>query len=325
MKRVLIVGGAGYLGGALTDLLMKSQHEFRVYDSLLYESEYRKPVVLIVGDVRDKAKLKNQLDWADTVVWLAAIVGDAACAADPKLTYEINENSVEWLSHNFKGRIIFMSTCSIYGANEGILSEGSSLNPLSLYARTKEAAELHLAESQAVIFRLGTLFGVGDNYSRIRMDLVVNTLTAKAFYCGRITVYGGEQYRPLLHVKDAARAIASCLDKPNTGIFNLHAHNMRILDIAELAKKHFPGLTVTRTDANSPYKRNYRVSSDKAINSLNFNPSLSIGDGIEEIKGLLQEGRIRNINSSRYSNAVFVKDLVASPHTPIGYEINKPI
>jgi nucleoside-diphosphate-sugar epimerase len=325
MKKILIVGGAGYLGGALTDLLMDSQYEIRVYDSLLYEYEYRKPVALFVGDIRDKTRLKSHLDWADIVVWLAAIVGDAACAANPKLTYEINETSVTWLSHNFNGRIIFMSTCSVYGANEGILNEDSPLNPLSLYAKTKEAAEVHLVDSQALIFRLGTLFGVGDNYSRVRMDLVVNTLAVRAFYCGRITVYGGEQYRPLLHVKDVAKAIVSCLDKPNTGIFNLHSNNIRIVDLAAQIQKHFPDLKVIRSDANFQDNRNYRVTSEKAITSLGFNPAYSIDDGIEEIKGLLQEGRIRNVNSARYSNAAFIKDLVISPHTPIGFEINKTI
>ena len=159
---VLVVGGAGYLGGAVTDLLMDSQYNVRVYDSLLYEEEYRKPVDFVFGDVRDAVLLKPQLQWADVVVWLAAIVGDGACAADPELTVDVNEGSVVWLVRNFDRRIIFTSTCSVYGANEGVLDEDSPLNPLSLYARTKLNAERHLANSPAIIFRLGTLFGVAD-------------------------------------------------------------------------------------------------------------------------------------------------------------------
>lgn len=322
---VLIVGGAGYLGGAVTDRLLGSAHNVRVYDSLLYEGEYRKPVDLIVGDVRDEARLKPHLQWADVVVWLAAIVGDGACAVDPELTAEINENSVKWLEQNFDRRIIFMSTCSVYGANDGVLDENSPLNPLSLYAKTKLAAEKHLADSSAMSFRLGTLFGVGDTYSRIRMDLVVNTLTARAFYYGRISVFGGDQYRPLLHVKDVAEAVVANLDKSHTGIFNLHAVNTRIADLAEQIQRHFIGLEIRRTDSEFQDNRNYRVSSDKAIHDFGFSPLYTVDDGVREIKALLTEGRIRNINSPRYSNANFVKNLITVPRTPLGYEVPRRI
>ncbi|MDP6087764.1 MAG: NAD-dependent epimerase/dehydratase family protein, partial [Nitrospinota bacterium] len=139
MLNVLVVGGAGYVGGAVTDLLMKMEkkYNFRVYDRLLYESEYRKDVDFVYGDIRDAEKLEPHLRWADVVVWLAALVGDGACAANPDLTEEINEESVKWLVRNFDRRIIFMSTCSVYGAKEGMLDENSEFNPLSLYAVTK--------------------------------------------------------------------------------------------------------------------------------------------------------------------------------------------
>jgi nucleoside-diphosphate-sugar epimerase len=323
--KVLVVGGAGYVGGAVTDCLMGSHHHVRVYDSLLYEDEYRKPVDLVVGDVRDATRLKPHLKWADTVVWLAAIVGDGACAADPALTVEINENSVGWLAQNFDRRIIFMSTCSVYGANEGLLDESSVLNPLSLYARTKLNAEKHLVDAPAMIFRLGTLFGVGDTYSRIRMDLVVNTLTARAFFYNRISVFGGNQYRPLLHVKDVAAAIVANLGTAYTGIFNLHAVNTRIVDLADQIQQHFPGLEVHRTDVKFQDNRNYRVSSDKAISTWKFGPNYTVDDGVREVKTLLAEERIRNINSPRYSNANFVKNLVTAPSTPLGYEVARGI
>lgn len=325
MVNLLVVGGAGYIGGAVIDQLMRGQYNVRVYDSLLYEQEYRKPVDFVFGDVRDTARLEPHLGWADVVVWLAAIVGDGACAVDPELTMEVNEGSVGWLVRNFDGRIIFMSTCSVYGANEGVLDEDAPLNPLSLYARTKLNAERHLANSPAIIFRLGTLFGVADTYSRIRMDLVVNTLTAKAFFHRRISVFGGNQYRPLLHVNDAANAIVANLNTPHSGVFNLHAVNIRIIDLAEQIQQHFPGLEIRRTDSTFDDSRNYRVSSDKAIHTFDFGPRYTIDDGVQEIKTLLVEGRIRNINSPRYSNTNFIKNLVTVPTTPLGYEVARKI
>ena len=139
MSKVLIVGGAGYLGGALTDELKHTANNVYVYDSLLFEDSYRKDINFIRGDIRDRELLKQWLDWADVVVWLAAIVGDGACAINPALSTEINQESVKWLADNFNGRIIFMSTCSVYGAKDGILTEESDVNPLSIYASTKLA------------------------------------------------------------------------------------------------------------------------------------------------------------------------------------------
>ena len=177
MANVLVVGGAGYIGGALTDRLMESQHNIRVYDGLVYEESYRKPVDFVMGDVREWDRIRPQLKWADVVVWLAALVGDGACALNPDLTVDVNELAVKRLAEGFDGRTIFMSTCSVYGAQDGILSEDSPVNPLSLYAATKLNAEPYLRDRSALIFRLGTLFGVGDFFSRIRLDLVVNVLT----------------------------------------------------------------------------------------------------------------------------------------------------
>ena len=139
--KILIVGGAGYLGGGLTDFMMKTSHDFLVYDLILYEDSYRKKVPFVYGDIRDHNKLKKYLDWADVVVWLAAIVGDPACALRDDLTNEINRDSLVYLRDSFKGRIIFMSTCSVYGAGEAILNEESIVQPLSLYARTKLETE----------------------------------------------------------------------------------------------------------------------------------------------------------------------------------------
>jgi nucleoside-diphosphate-sugar epimerase len=305
--KILIVGGAGYVGGVVTDLLIKNKYNVTVYDSLLYEDQYMKDCPFILGDVRDESKLKGLLSKFDTVVWIAALVGDGACNIDPKLTNEINFKSVEFLSQNFNGRIVFFSTCSVYGAQNQLLNENSSVNPLSLYASTKLKAENALKNNNAIIFRLGTLFGLSDKFARLRMDLVVNTLTAKAFIENKINVFGGEQYRPLLHVRDAAKAIHESISSKEVGIFNLSLDNFKIIDIANAIKDHFPSLEILIEDIPFQDTRNYRVDNSKSLNLLNFKADILLLDGIKEIKKLLMETRIKDINNPRYTNQKYLQ------------------
>lgn len=308
MKNILIVGGAGYVGGAITDLIQQSNFNVRVYDALLYEDSFRKPVDFVYGDVRDSEKLKQQLRWADAVVWLAAIVGDGACQINPNLTKAINQDSVAWLADNYDGRIVFMSTCSVYGAQDKELDETSPTNPLSLYAQTKLEAEKYLKHKNAVVFRLGTLFGVGDLYSRIRLDLVVNILTVRAFLEGKISVFGGDQFRPLLHVKDVARAVLMNLETEHKGIYNLARQNVRISDLAYQVRMHFPDLLIETTDMPFQDTRNYRVSAKKANEVFGFKSIHSIDEGIEELKYLVETKRIKDLKSPRYSNQAYLKE-----------------
>ncbi|GII92835.1 NAD-dependent epimerase/dehydratase family protein [Sinosporangium siamense] len=306
--KILLVGGAGYLGGALTDILADTEHEVRVYDALLYEDDYLKPVPFIRGDVRDRDLLARHLRWADAVVWLAALVGDGACALRPELTRELNLDSVKWLAENFNGRIVFLSTCSVYGASPEVCTEGMATNPLSLYAETKLAAELHLAARDAITFRLGTLYGLGDAYSRIRLDLVVNTMTMRAITERKLHVFGGQQHRPLLHVRDAAQAIVNGLGTRHAGIFNLHSENVRIFDIARRVRDLVPDAVVVTTDAMFEDLRSYRVTSDKAGRLLDFTPRLTVEDGIIELKSLIADRRIKNLEHPRYRNQEYLAD-----------------
>ncbi len=308
MKNILVVGGAGYVGGAITDLLLKSNYNVRVYDALIYEDSFRKPVDFVHGDVRDHEKLKINLKWADAVVWLAALVGDGACQLNPNLTKAINQDSVLWLSENYDGRIIFMSTCSVYGAQDKELIEHSATSPLSLYAETKLKSEEYLKYKNAIIFRLGTLFGVGDLYSRIRLDLVVNILTIRASVEGEIKVFGGDQFRPLLHVKDVARTVLMNLGTEHTGIFNLARQNVRIMDLAYQVRMHFPDLIIKHTDMPFQDTRNYRVSTQKAKDIFEFQAIHSIDEGIEELKYLVETKRIKDLKSPRYSNQAYLKE-----------------
>ena len=306
--KILIVGGAGYVGGYVTDLLLDSkEHEILVFDNLLYESQYQKNVNFIYGDIRDKKLLKKYLDWADSVVWMAALVGDGACSINPAITNDINFKSVEFLAENFDGKIIFFSTCSVYGAQDDILNEDSKTNPLSVYASTKLEAEKLLIKKDALIFRLGTLFGVGDLFSRIRMDLVVNVLTAKAILEKKLTVFGGAQYRPLLHVKDAARIIRDSISSKNKGIYNLHLENTKIIDLAENIKNHFEDVQIEKVNIKFQDARNYRADGSKLKKDFNFIPKYSVDDGINEVKKLIIENRIKDANDPRYTNQKYLE------------------
>jgi nucleoside-diphosphate-sugar epimerase len=223
---------------------------------------------------------------------------------------------VKWLTQNFSGRIVFISTCSVYGAQDDLnLTESSSVAPLSLYAYTKLQSEEHLKNSNALIFRLGTLFGVSDTYSRVRMDLVVNTMTARAHATGRISVFGGEQYRPLMHVRDVAQVIASNFDGEHTGIYNIANENIKIHDLALRIKQFFDKVEIQVTNMPFEDTRNYVVSSDKAKKELIFDPQLSVDFGIEQIKELLQNRRIKDLHAMRYSNQLFLKDVLPQQST----------
>lgn len=303
---VLIVGGAGYIGGALTDILLKTNHSVRVYDALLFEESYLKGVSFVFGDIRNKKHLKEQLEWADAVVWLAALVGDGACALNPEISTELNQDMVKWLADNYGGRIVFMSTCSVYGEHDKVLDETAPTNPLSVYASTKLTAEDYLKNKNAIIFRLGTIFGLGDNFARIRLDLVLNTLTTRAIVDGEFKVFGGEQWRPLLHVRDAAQAVADNLETKHTGIYNLHQENVKIIDLANQVKKYVPSVKMEIVDIKFQDARNYKVNSDKARKILSFNPKLTAEDGIKEVKKIIEERRIKDVNNPRYSNQSFL-------------------
>ncbi len=322
---VLLVGGAGYLGGAMTDLLEGSETNVRVYDLLLYEETYRKKVPFVFGDVREHGKLLEQLEWADVVVWLAAIVGDGACALNESLTMDVNIHALQFLCDNFDGRILFLSSCSVYGAGDGILHEGSALNPLSLYAKAKLQGEEMLKNKNAMSFRLGTLYGLGDAHARVRFDLVVNTLVMRAVLHKRISVFGGAQYRPHLHVFDAAQVLVDQLATANTGVYNLHGENLTIMEVAERVKTRLPETDMNILDSFFEDNRNYRATSDKAKREIGFNPRFTVSEGIEELATLLSNGRVKEAFLSRYSNYLYLKPLLQGYDSSLGRVVGEVI
>jgi nucleoside-diphosphate-sugar epimerase len=309
MKKILITGGAGYVGGYLTDFLLRNGYNITVYDSLIYEERYLKEVKFINGDVRDYEKLSKIINDFDVVIWLAGIVGDGACAVNPELTISVNVESVKWLVNNYNGKIIFPSTCSVYGINNDLIDETAIPNPLSLYASTKLEAERYIIDNckDHLIFRLGTLFGLGDNHSRLRLDLVVNILSLKATLGQKLTVFGGEQWRPLLHVRDVSNAILFGIKNNTVGLYNLSSKNYIISDIAKIISNKIENVEISLMDMKFEDLRNYKVKNDLLL-STGFIPTYDLEYGIEQIYKVVKEGRIKNTNNSIYSNASFIKE-----------------
>lgn len=302
-KKVLVVGGAGYIGGAVTDALQTRQIPFTVYDNLTYENHYFKEVDFINGDIRDHSKLKSVLKEHTHVIWLAAMVGDPACAINPELTKELNQDSVEWLTKNFNGRIMFTSTCSVYGAQEEPVSESSPTNPLSIYAETKLVAENFLKDKNSMIFRLGTAYGVSDTYGRLRMDLAVNYMTMNAIKKGKLTVFGGKQWRPFIHVRDIGQFLVDNVDKVQTGTYNIATESLTIIDVAKKIQEA-TNCKMEMTEQKFQDNRNYNAIVDKALNDgvIPVSTVNNIDFGIAQIKKIVEEDRVNNLENEFYSN-----------------------
>lgn len=308
--KVLVTGGAGYIGGSVVDCLMKKNIPCTVYDNLLYDHQYLKPADFIYGDIRDTDKLLRILPAHSHIIWLAAIVGDAACQISPSLSVSINQETVKWLAEHFGGRIIFISTCSVYGQYDKIANENSPVNLLSLYAKTKYQAEQYLKDKDHLIFRLGTVYGLSDEHARPRMDLVLNYMTANAITKGKLQVFGGEQWRPLVHVRDVAEVIVNNLEVDDRGVFNLATSNLQMKELADEVSKII-GCEVEQVKQKFEDQRSYRASTDKIKQSGLLMPSKvrDIGYGVKEIADLVNSGRIRDIENDVYFNYRYLAQL----------------
>jgi nucleoside-diphosphate-sugar epimerase len=318
IRKVLVIGGAGYIGSVLVERLLELGYEVRVLDLLLYGDApisefYDHPnFELVQGDFRNVDVVVRAAKDMDAIVHLGAIVGDSACAIDPDLTIEINLRATRTIAEVGKGfgvrRFIFASTCSVYGASDEILDERSVLQPISLYGRTKVESEkllLSLADAtfSPIILRFGTIYGLSG---RLRFDLVVNLLTAKAVQDGEAGIFGGKQWRPLVHVRDVAEAIVLTLQAPlhnvRAQVFNVGSNeqNYQIADLGLIIKEMIPtARVVTQPKEDS---RNYRVRFDKIRNMLNFQPRYTVRDGVREIVDALATGQITDYRNPHYSN-----------------------
>ena len=309
-KKVLVVGGAGYIGGSTVDELITKGHEVSVYDMLVYEPRYLKSVNFIHGDIRDTDKLLKVAGQYDTIILMAALVGDPACQVDLKLTEEINYFAIRDFCKNISPdkHLIFMSTCSVYGAQDGILDEDSPTSPLSSYASTKLSSEKYIKEHNGTIFRLGTVYGLGDSFSRIRMDLVVNVLTMHAYYDKEITINGGEQWRPIISVIDIAKYIVEAVEKDIRGTFVLSKENINIRDLGFKIASLVPGTKINYIEIPFQDARNYRVSTKKADNIFKHRPSVTVEDEVNRFLTLFRENRIAKPTDQVYHNGVHIKN-----------------
>jgi len=319
IRRVLVIGGAGYIGSVLCRQLLRQGYSVRVLDTLLYGKDSLKEIEdhprfeLIVGDSRDVGAVFSAMLGSDAVVHLGELVGDPACAVDEELTLEINMAATRMLAEAARGygvkRFIYASSCSVYGAADELLNERSALNPVSLYARAKISAEKTLLELSGedfnpIILRLATVFGLSP---RPRFDLVVNLLAAKAVKEGEITIFGGDQWRPFVHVTDVARAMIRCLQAPLESvkgqIFNVghDEQNYTIRQIGEMVHRIVPEARLT-SNGDDKDRRNYRVSFSKIHRRLGFSCHTTLEAGAREIVMALSDGRIHDHQAARYSN-----------------------
>lgn len=318
-SHVLVIGGAGFVGSVLVRKLLDHGYQVTVMDALVYGDEgmrdlYDRPGFAVVqGDVREEAAIAKATAQADAIVHLGGLVGDPACALDEQLTLEINLEATRTVAEMARERgirrMIFASSCSLYGASEAMLDEQSPLDPLSVYARSKMKSEelvLALADTEfaPVVLRFGTFYGLSP---RPRFDIVVNLLVAKAVTEGEISVLGGSQWRPFLHVDDGARAIMRCLEVPEEQIrgqlFNVGSdeQNFTVGQIGEAIAALIPHARVVYQPAVAD-EANYRVSFAKIRDALDFTPRSSLADGILEIEAALESGTVADYHDHRYSN-----------------------
>lgn len=324
--RVLVTGGAGYLGSVLTPMLLKLGHSVTVVDSLLHGGEsllgvYHEGEFLFVkADIRQQDAFADVLEGVDAVVHLAAIVGDPACARQPDVARGTNLDASLQLFDRARekgaNRFVFASTCSNYGKmaeGSGFLDETSPLRPVSLYAETKVGVEKALLNGRSsggkppavTVLRCSTLFGLSP---RMRFDLTVNEFTKELFTKRKLTVFGQQFWRPYVHVQDLARAIIAVLQAPpekvSGEVFNVGdaSQNYQKGQIVELVRANldFPVDIEYIEKAEDP--RDYRVAFDKIRDRLDFKITRTVEDGICEIRDALQQGVFTDAESPRYSN-----------------------
>jgi nucleoside-diphosphate-sugar epimerase len=291
----------------------------RVLDKFLYgehgvaELRDDRNFELRYGDICNIRDVVQAVNGVRAVVALAALVGDAACDLDPREALTTNFEATRCLLESCREagveRLVFASSCSVYGANGSeLLHEGSHLNPVSLYARTRIMSEEVLLQEhgpvEVVILRLATVCGLSP---RMRFDLMVNTITARASVEGRVRIVGASQWRPHIHVQDAAAAFLMGVEAPSAvaadGIFNVGADNLNFTvgQVADKVVDQIPGTVVEYFDRIED-RRSYRVSFDRIRDTLGFVPARTVDDAIHEVRTVLQTGQVRDYGDEVYHN-----------------------
>jgi len=292
--KVLITGGAGYLGSNLTRHLLEVGYTVTVLDNLMYDQVtllhlFGNPKFQFeLGDVRDKKLLQELVGLNDVIIPLAAIVGMPACKANPELTVAVNYQQVADIVEVLRDdqKLILPNTNSQYGSSDSIITEDSPFNPLSLYAKTKcDAENIMLAKGNGVSLRLATVFGVSP---RMRTDLLVNDFVYKSVVDGYLVLFEAHFKRNYIHVQDIARTfqfIIENYDKCKGHAFNvgLSTANLSKLELAETIKKYIPSLVIKQDDFKEDFdKRNYIVSNEK-LEALGWKPIYDLDYGIKQL------------------------------------------
>jgi nucleoside-diphosphate-sugar epimerase len=318
--RVLVTGGAGFLGSIVVDELLANGYRVRSLDALLHGNVsslllwWGSPQFeFLRADVRDPDARLRAVEGADAIVHLAAIVGDPACSRQEELAREVNLEATQALLGDAEKagveRFLFASTCSNYGRmdSDTIVDESVELRPISLYAETKVAAELEVLSRSgglaSTCLRFATVYGTSP---RMRFDLTVNEFTRDLALGQTLVVYGEQFWRPYVHVRDAARAIRRVLERPDatTGeVFNVgdSGENYRKLDIVELLRARWPDGKIEFVQRDED-PRDYRVSFEKLATATGFKVERSVADGIDELTALLRSGLVADPFAPAYRN-----------------------
>ena len=316
MQKIFITGGAGYVGAVLVPELLDEGYNVTILDLMIYGDHVlpkHKNLSVIKGDIRDQALLANCLEAQDTVIHLACISNDPSFELDPNLGKSINLDSFEPLVQTSKEkqvrRFIYASSSSVYGVkDEANVTEDMALEPLTDYSKFKAECEQTLAQYQdddftTVTIRPATVCGYSP---RQRLDVVVNILSNLAYHKRSVSVFGGSQMRPNIHIKDMVLAYKILLTAPKEKIadkiFNAGCENHTVEQLAKMVVDVMgPDVEMKRTPTDD--NRSYHISSEKFRNELGFEPRYSIRDAVVDLKEAFTKGLLeRPLSNEMYSN-----------------------
>lgn len=330
MARILVSGGAGYVGSALVPKLLEMGHDVIVFDTFWYwksPEEYlektglqgNKNVKVLKGDLRNRDEVREAVRGADTVIQLASISNDPSSDLDENFTHSVNyDGNINIIDESKKAgvkRFIYASSASVYGIKEEPnVTEHMKLEPLTQYSKLKVKIEKYLLgqfddKFKGVIIRPSTICGYSP---RQRLDVVVNILTNLAVNKGKIKVFGGEQLRPNIHIMDMVDIyLLLCeidIGKINKKIFNAGWENLKVAEIAKIVQKIVKNVDVEYAPTDDT--RSYHVSSKKMTEELGFKPKYTVEDAIKELKKAFEEGKIKNPDDDRHHNVKLMKKLL---------------